>query len=118
MESISSPPQRRHPRLGLALTVVDKRASQGQAPAVTRDVSLGGMFLKTGWNRLVGDRLVLQLTVPGVEAPLELSAEVLRAEQRGPHQGIAVRFLVAGEAQKSFLEAQLSRLYDQLPTQD
>ena len=75
------------------------------------------MFLKTTWGHQAGDRLVLQLTLPGVDAPLELSAEVLRAEPRGPTPGLAVRFLIAGEAQRSFLEAQLERLLAQVRTE-
>jgi type IV pilus assembly protein PilZ len=97
---------RRDARAALALQVVDKRAG---SKAVTRDISRRGMFIQTAKPLELGTRFVLNLTIPGCEVPLEISAEVIRREP----SGMAVVFIHGGEAQRAYFEGQVTRLVSQ-----
>ena len=64
---------------------------------VTRDISQAGAFVATSRPYLVGERLILQLAVPGVVAVLAIEAEVrwLRpvTDAAGLPAGIGVSFV-------------------------
>jgi len=74
------------------------------------DVSPGGLYVQTSAKVEPGDRLDLELSLPGVARQLELQVEVMRkvvvpARLRAlAHGGIGVRILNAPEAYYKFME--------------
>ncbi len=101
--------ERKYPRAVVELPVLDKRAEDGEPPACTRDISVGGMFIRTVKLKPLGSRHVFNVTFPGDEVPMELAAEVIRVEAHH-NPGMAVRFIFGKEAQRSLFAAQVQRL--------
>jgi uncharacterized protein (TIGR02266 family) len=86
------PEKRRDPRVPLVLRV----DYPGRATALrdtTENLSAGGIFLRTERDLAVGDRLPLQISFPGLLAPITVEVEVVRRRnpgETGP-SGVALR---------------------------
>ena len=72
---------RKFPRAVVQLAVTEKR--RAAPPAVTRDISQGGMFIQTSAPLAVGTRFVFNLSLPEYAVPLEITAEVVRVTGEG-----------------------------------
>jgi hypothetical protein len=98
--------QRRHRRIRARLEVLDY---QSGTPAVTRDVSHDGMFVRGALDRAVGKRFVMQVRFPEIPIPLQIAAEVVRLESGQP-PGIGVKLIHSSEPQRLFFAGQVDRL--------
>lgn len=84
--------KRRDPRVPLVLRV----EYPGVEPAIrdaTENLSAGGLFIRTNRELSPGDRVRLEVSFPGLLAPLEIEVEVVRrraAGEDGP-AGVAVK---------------------------
>jgi uncharacterized protein (TIGR02266 family) len=76
---------------------VQLQSGDGSSRGVTRDISQAGAFIATSRPCAVGERLTLQLAVPGFAAVLTVEAEVrwLRpaTDAAGLPAGIGVSFV-------------------------
>jgi uncharacterized protein (TIGR02266 family) len=84
--------KRSDPRVPLVLRV----EYPGQAQLVrdaTENLSAGGLFVRTERPLAPGERLPLQVSFPGLLAPLTVEVEVVRARRAGPEgpAGVAVQ---------------------------
>jgi type IV pilus assembly protein PilZ len=102
-ETVPHWPPRQHPRLDKALAVQSRHSLQ---LGVTRNISAGGLFVRMREAVQAGDRIALEIALPGVEVPLSLTGEVVRREP----EGFAVRFLFSTDAQRELVAAQVQRL--------
>jgi hypothetical protein len=64
------------------------------------DISYSGIFVETGNPVLVGRRISLSFTGPGLKAPIEIHGEVVRMNPRG----IGIRFKDLGEAEAQMIK--------------
>jgi len=84
--------KRRDPRVPLVLRV-DYPGQEQTLRDTTENLSAGGLFLRTDRELSVGDRLPLQISFPGLLAPVTVEVEVVRRRnpgETGP-AGVAVR---------------------------
>lgn len=79
----------------------------------TKNVSRGGMFIRTKRQYDIGSTVELKLSVPGLEDPIRLKAEVVRIQQRTAQEedaGVGVKFIdiedESREALVAFLKSQ------------
>jgi uncharacterized protein (TIGR02266 family) len=86
------PEKRRDPRVPLVLRV-DYPGRESALRDTTENLSAGGLFLRTERDLSVGDRLPLQISFPGLLAPVTVEVEVVRRRnpgETGP-SGVALR---------------------------
>ncbi|HET9553321.1 MAG TPA: TIGR02266 family protein [Anaeromyxobacteraceae bacterium] len=84
--------KRRDPRVPLVLRV-DYPGSERRARDTTENLSASGLFLRTERELAPGDRLPLEISFPGLLAPVSVEVEVVRRRppgEAGP-AGVAVR---------------------------
>jgi len=84
--------KRRDPRVPLVLRV-DYPGRESALRDTTENLSAGGIFLRTERELSVGDRLPLQISFPGLLAPVTVEVEVVRRRnpgETGP-SGVALR---------------------------
>ena len=72
------------------------RASGEVFDGTVEDLSRNGLFLRAPKLMAAGSSAEIQLDVPG-EAPLHLSAEVVRIEDSAERAGMGLRILVDGQ---------------------
>jgi hypothetical protein len=93
MEGIKLSERRKHPRTSHRLTArVWIDGTNRSLWYVTRDVSLGGVFISTKAPLPAGTRVTVQLTYPALRMNLEEKAIVIRSTP----EGMAIRFLYRG----------------------
>jgi len=72
--------QRRAHRVAIEIPLQFTCPDQGEkVPGVSRDLSLGGMFVETAFPAALGAPVVLSFTLPGHPGPLRLSGTVRSA---------------------------------------
>jgi len=88
----SGPEKRRDPRVPLVLRVDFPGASRSLRDT-TENLSAGGLFLRTERELEPGERLPLQISFPGLLAPVTVEVEVVRRRAEGEEGpgGVAVR---------------------------
>jgi len=88
----SGPEKRRDPRVPLVLRV-DLPGASRSLRDTTENLSAGGLFLRTERPLAAGDRLPLQISFPGLLAPMTVEVEVVRCREAGDEgpAGVAVR---------------------------
>jgi uncharacterized protein (TIGR02266 family) len=84
--------KRRDPRVPLVLRV-DYPGSPDAVRDVTENLSVGGLFIRTARVLAEGARVPLQISFPGLLAPLEVEVEVVRRRppSEGDPGGVAVK---------------------------
>jgi len=93
--------KRRDPRVPLVLRV-DYPGREKALRDTTENLSAGGLFLRTERELSVGDRLPLQISFPGLLAPVTVEVEVVRRRnpgETGP-SGVALRIPADREADR------------------
>lgn len=90
---------RRDPRAPIELEVVYQRLNSFFAD-YTKNVSRGGMFVKTARGLPVGSRFMFRLKLPSRPEPLELAADVVHVQQEGADAGMGLRFVWPDDAAK------------------
>jgi type IV pilus assembly protein PilZ len=106
---------RNHPRAPIELKVEYKRLNTFFAD-YTKNISRGGTFIKTPRPLPIGTEFVFQLTVPTLDAPVELKGEVtwlLTPEQSangGGDPGMGIRFIFENDGQRQAFEQAVEKL--------
>jgi type IV pilus assembly protein PilZ len=83
---------REHGRAPIELKVDYKKLNSFFAD-YTKNISKGGTFIKTKKALPIGTKFLFRLTVPGREAPFELSGEVVHSAPAGDEPGMGIRFV-------------------------
>lgn len=94
------PEKRRHERFN-CLVAVDYDISDWTYQSFLRDISLGGAYLESEQPALLGSRLTLSLTAPGVMRRCKVQGKVIRCDPGG----IAVGFENLSLRQKEVIQA-------------
>jgi type IV pilus assembly protein PilZ len=100
---------RAHPRAPIELKVDYKKLNSFFAD-YTKNISKGGTFIKTKKPLPVGTRFLFKLSVPKREAPFELLGEVVWSSTDGAEPGMGIRFIYAGDTQRTEFEATVEQL--------
>lgn len=85
----------------------------------TKNISRGGMFIKTPRPLEVGSRCQFSLSLPALSDPLALEGEVAwvlnaeQAQQRGEDAGMGIRFVFADEALRLDFERLVERMMEE-----
>ena len=85
----------------------------------TKNISRGGMFIKTPRPLEVGSRCQFSLSLPALSDPLALEGEVAwvltaeEAQQRGEDAGMGIRFVFADEALRLDFERLVERMMEE-----
>jgi type IV pilus assembly protein PilZ len=96
---------RQHPRAPIELKIAYQRMNSFFVD-YTRNVSKGGMFVRTSRPPPVGTRFLFRLELPGHAQPLQLTGEVVHARPEGDEGG----FVWCGAAEREAFEATVERL--------
>lgn len=83
------PERREYPRERLAVSVT----VSGGMPALTRDISAGGMYVVIAGRHEPKRHLAVALELPEVAMTFRASGRVMRVEHGADWTGVAVRFL-------------------------
>ncbi len=79
----------------------------------SENISEGGLFLVTYVTRRCGEVITVRFSLPGIEHPIEVRAEVrwLRSPdwERGVNPGIGVRFIDLNDADRASIERFIKR---------
>jgi type IV pilus assembly protein PilZ len=86
------PEHRDHGRAPIELKVDYKKLNSFFAD-YTKNISKGGTFIKTKKALPQGTRFLFRLTLPGRDAPFELSGEVVHASGSADDAGMGIRFV-------------------------
>lgn len=96
----------------LSLTYKDDQAFIN---AYTRNISTGGLFIKTDKPLRLGDQFLLRLQVPALQEPLKVSCEV--AWVRGPTEatakepaGMGIKFIEMSKGDRDTLKQYLGKI--------
>jgi hypothetical protein len=87
-------PGRRDVELDVAIMGDD-----GVHEGMTRNVSTGGAYIVSAWAGVVGERVGLQINLPGLRQPMSASAEVRwvrslsESEPVSVHHGMGIKFV-------------------------
>lgn len=100
---------RRHPRAPIELKVSYHRLNSFLVD-YTRNVSVGGMFVRTARPLAPGTRFEFRLTVPGHAEPLSLVGEVIHRVEEGPEKGMGLRFVWEDEGAAEAFRRAVERL--------
>ncbi len=84
-------------RAPIHLKVVYRRLNSFFAD-YTKNVSKGGMFVRTARPLAVGERFAFRLELPSRPDPLDLAAEVVHVQGEGEGAGMGLRFVWEDEA--------------------
>jgi uncharacterized protein (TIGR02266 family) len=99
--------ERRQPRRPLDVAVRGREGTAaGKLLFDTKDVSAGGAFLKSDLLYEEGERLSLELSLPGRAAPVQVRARVVwvqRFPSEGEDAGMGVEFEDLAEADRKAL---------------
>jgi len=103
----SGPEKRRTDRVPIEVAVqFTSKGSLDKIPGVSKDISLGGMFIETAFPAPFGAAVLVGLTLPGQEAPVLLSGTV-RWTNAG---GMGVQFGLLG-ARETYAITELERAH-------
>jgi type IV pilus assembly protein PilZ len=94
---------RNHPRVPIDLKV-DYRRMNAFFADYTRNISKGGMFIKTATPLEVGARFVVRLRLPAHPEGLELMADVVWSSAVGESPGMGLKFVYASDEQRREFE--------------
>lgn len=100
---------RRHARAPIELAVSYRRLNSFFVD-YTRNVSAGGMFVRTARPLPPGTRFAFRLEIPGRPEPLHLTGEVVHGTATGEAAGMGLRFVWEDEAARAEFEALVERL--------
>jgi type IV pilus assembly protein PilZ len=112
--TVKAPNERREKRCPVAMKVKYKNARQFKVD-YTKNVSRGGMFIKTTTPIEPGTKLELELFLPDLNEPIRLSVEVMHShspEVDAQNAGVGVRFLDIDPLSRSILVNYLSAVSD------
>jgi type IV pilus assembly protein PilZ len=85
----------------------------------TKNISRGGMFIKTPRPLEPGSRCHFSVSLPALSDPLTLEGEVAwvltaeEAQQRGEQPGMGIRFVFADESQRHDFERLVQRMMEE-----
>ncbi len=85
----------------------------------TKNISRGGMFIKTPRPLETGSRCQFSLSLPALADPLALEGEVVwvlgpeEAQRQGAEPGMGIRFVFADEAARHDFERLVERLMEE-----
>jgi len=100
---------------------VDLESEHNFYTGLTQNISSGGLFIATHHIRKIGDRIMLNFTLPGSDKPVQIETEVRwirenTALMRTQESGMGVRFInLSPEAKAAidgFLQSRESLYYD------
>jgi type IV pilus assembly protein PilZ len=106
------PASRRHPRAPIVLKVQYKKFNSFFSD-YTRNISKGGMGLKTNQPAPIGTRFLFRLFVPTREEPFELSGEVMWCKTEGEDAGMGIQFVYANDLERSTFEAVVEKMMEE-----
>jgi uncharacterized protein (TIGR02266 family) len=105
-------PRRAHDRASLSLDVT-LEGDHNFFTGFTENISEGGLFVATHMPRKVGERVVLELRLPGVSAPVRAECEVrwlrLFSETSDAPPGMGLRFVTLSEQDKATITEFVTR---------
>ncbi len=101
---------RRHPRAPIQLEVRYQRLNSFFAE-YTRNISRGGLFVRTDRPLPVGTAFLFRLSLPGRAEPLEVSGEVVHAGG-GAEPGMGIRFVWPDAAAREAFEREVQQLLE------
>ncbi|MBI5482517.1 MAG: TIGR02266 family protein [Deltaproteobacteria bacterium] len=111
--------RRAHPRAPVELKVEYRKRDSFLAD-YTKNISKGGMFVRTDYPLDVGTELLFRMSVPSLPEPLSLRGQVTWVVREGeppppgvdPNQepGMGIRFIFADEAERSAVESRVENL--------
>jgi type IV pilus assembly protein PilZ len=100
---------REHARATLDLRVEYKRLNSFFAD-YSRDISKGGLFVRTKKPLAVGTRFRFTLAVPSRAEPFSLAGEVVRVQPHGEDAGMGIHFEWGDEEQRADFERAVEAL--------
>jgi type IV pilus assembly protein PilZ len=103
------PEHRQHPRAPIELEIAYQRMNSFFVD-YTRNVSKGGMFVRTSRPPPVGTRFLFRLEIPGQAERLQLTGEVVHITPEGDEAGMGLRFVWSGDAEREAFEAAVEHL--------
>jgi len=103
--------RREHTRVPYGAWVTFK-TGKSKSFCLARDLSLGGLFLRSQTPPAVGSRISLVLVVEGEREPIKFKARVVRLSE--PEGGFAVRFDEMSEQAAAHLLALVQAIHRQL----
>jgi type IV pilus assembly protein PilZ len=110
--SNAPPSLAREPRAAIALRV-DYQRVNALFSDYTRNLSRGGLFLRTDHPLPVGTLFVFELVAPELDAPLQLAGEVAWSREvaaGGDEPGMGVRFIFDGPDERAAFESRIEGL--------
>ncbi len=102
---------RQHGRAPIELKV-DYRKLNSFFADYTKNISKGGTFIKTRKSLPTGTRFIFRLSIPGRDAPFELSGEVIRTAGSGEEPGMGIRFVWGDELERIEFERVVEQLME------
>jgi type IV pilus assembly protein PilZ len=100
---------RQHPRAPIELEVAYRRLNSFFVD-YTRNVSKGGMFVRTTRLLPLGTRFLFQLKIPGRAEALDLIGEIVHAQAEGDDPGLGLRFVWSDESARTAFESVVEQL--------
>src|SRR5438132_8849952 len=105
--------RRREQRAPIELKVEYKRINSFFAD-FTKNISKGGTFIATSKPLPIGTVFLFKLTIPGLEAPLQLNGKVawlVTAEGASPEQpaGMGIRFQYRDDGERAAVHAEVEK---------
>jgi type IV pilus assembly protein PilZ len=76
----------------------------------TKNLSKGGIFIKTPKPLPIGTRFLFKLSIPTRLEPFEIPGEVRWSNSEGEEQGMGIEFAYTDEAQRIEFEAMVERM--------
>ncbi|MEJ7731329.1 MAG: TIGR02266 family protein [Polyangiaceae bacterium] len=105
-------PRRSHDRASLSLEVT-LEGENNFFTGFTENISEGGLFVATHMARKVGERVVIDLTLPGVPAPVRAECEVrwlrMYSETSDAPPGMGLRFISLSDEGKASITEFVTR---------
>ena len=90
--------KRRHPRVHFGFRIED---ANGRKTWMTEDISVGGCFLKTLEEAVIGSKVELVFQLPGSPKYIEVIGEVKHVRE---NKGVGVEFVVMDSTGKEAIE--------------
>src|SRR6516165_486277 len=76
----------------------------------TKNISKGGIFIKTPKPLPIGTRFLFKLSIPTRLEPFEIPGEVRWSTSEGEDKGMGIEFMYADEAQRAEFEGLVERM--------
>lgn len=100
---------RQHPRAPIELKV-DYRKLNSFFADYTKNISMGGTFIRTQRALPVGTQFLFHLTIPAEAGPFEIAGEVVWSRNDGEEPGMGIRFIYRDDAQREAFHGIVERL--------